>query len=62
MTGKRRVGERHAASSASCRPSTAGAISGEWNAPLTLSGITRLAPRALQPSPARVDRRGIARR
>ena len=27
-------------------------MSGEWNAPLTFSGITRLAPFALQSSPA----------
>src|SRR5690349_7740815 len=45
--------ENVASASASRSPSTAGAIKGEWKAPLTLRGITRLAPRALHCSPAR---------
>ena len=60
-TGKRGA-LNGADSSAAARPGTAGAMSGEWKAPLTLSGRTRLAPAALQASPARVDRRRDRRR
>ncbi len=50
-TGKR-GSANSARSSTSRRWLAAGAISGEWNAPLTLSGMTRFAPRALHAAPA----------
>ena len=60
MTGKRRVARRRTAPSASRSPSTAGAMSGEWNAPLTLSGSDPLGAARLAPLAGARRRRRIA--